>query len=274
MTIFGSLADLEAANKAAALCMLIRSKGSTPRHTGSKMLVLPDGSIQGTVGGGELENRVIKAALEAISDGKPRYLEYQMNDPEQGDPGVCGGQVEVYVEPLQPKPILVVIGVGHVGKALAHLARWLGYWVVINDDRPDFCTPEAVPDADVYLPGPMADLPGQMEITPWTYMVLTTRGVNVDVEGLPALLDQPAAYIGVIGSRKRWLTAKKMMLEHGVKAAQLDRVRSPIGLELNAETPEEIAVSIMAEIIMLREGGDGRVMSEKASKSIEQSKQG
>ncbi len=138
-----------------------------------------------------------------------------MTDPARGDPGVCGGQVEVYVEPVQPKPMLVMIGVGHVGKAVAHLAHWLGFWVVVNDDRPDFCTPEAVPEADEYLPGPMAEFPDRMEINPSTYLILTTRGVNVDVLGLPALLDQPAAYIGVIGSQRRWADSKKKMLEQG-----------------------------------------------------------
>lgn len=266
MTIFHSLSEMEAENQAGALCMVIRSKGSTPRHTGSKMLVFPDGKIEGTVGGGELENRVIREALEAISDGRPRILEYQMTDPKRGDVGVCGGQVEVYVEPVRPKPTIVVIGAGHVGKALAYLAHWLGYWVVVNDDRPGFCTPEAVPGGDVYLPVTMAELPQHMDITPWTYLVLTTRGVNVDVIGLPSLLDYPAAYLGVIGSPRRWAMARKMMIEQGVDETKLERVRSPIGLELNAETPEEIAVSIMAEIIMLREGGDGQVMSEIVKK--------
>ena len=225
------------------------------------MLVHPDGAIVGTVGGGELENRVIAEARQAIVDGQPRLLEYNMSDPARGDPGVCGGQVEVFVEPLLPKPTLVVIGSGHVGKAVTHLAHWLGFRVVVNDDRPEFCTPEAVPEADAYLPTPMVELPDRLEITPWTYLVLTTRGVNVDVQGLPALLETPAAYIGVIGSKRRWATARQEMLEMGLSVEQLDRVHSPMGLELNAETPEEIAVSIMAEIIMLRQGGDGSVMS-------------
>ncbi len=265
-SVFQSLAELEKNDQAGALCMVVRSQGSTPRRSGSKMLVFPDGRIEGTVGGGELENRVIREALQAISDGRPRMLEYHMTDIERGDPGVCGGQVEVYVEPLRPRPVILVIGAGHVGKTVAQLAHWLGFRVAVNDDRAEFCTPEAVPDADAYFPGPMADLPAQMEFTPWTYVVLTTRGVNVDIQGLPALLDQPAAYIGVIGSQRRWSTARKQLLEQGVPAEKLDRVRSPIGLELNAETPEEIAVSIMAEIIMLREGGDGRVMSKRKQK--------
>lgn len=261
MSIFQALLQLEQDNKAAALCTIIRSNGSTPRHTGSKMLVYPDGSITGTVGGGELENRVIAGALQAIAAGRPRLLEYNMADPGRGDPGVCGGQVEIFVEPILPKPTLVVIGAGHVGKAVAHLAHWLGFIVVVSDDRVDFCTPEFVPDADSYLPIAMADLPNQMDINPWTYLVLTTRGVNVDIEGLPALLDTPAAYIGVIGSQRRWATARKELAAIGVPPEKMERVRSPIGLELNAETPEEIAVSIMAEIIMLRQGGSGAVMS-------------
>jgi xanthine dehydrogenase accessory factor len=263
MSIYRALSNLEEQNGAGALCTVISSQGSTPRHTGSKMLVYPDGSIVGTVGGGELENRVIAEARQAIQDGRPRRLEYNMADPARGDPGVCGGQVEIYVEPLQPKPLLVVVGSGHVGRAVAHLAHWLGFRVAVTDDRSEFCTPQAVPDADEFYPVPMAELPKHLSITPWTYLVLTTRGVNVDVQGLPALLDAPAAYIGVIGSQRRWATARKQLLQQGVPEAMLARVRSPIGLELNAETPEEIAVSIMAEIIMLRQGGDGAVMSGK-----------
>jgi xanthine dehydrogenase accessory factor len=261
MSVFQALVELEENNRAGALCTIIRSHGSTPRHTGSKMLVYPDGSIVGTVGGGEVESRVITEARQSIQDGQPRMLEYNMSDPSRGDPGVCGGQLEVFVEPLLPKPTLVVVGSGHVGKAVAHLAHWVGFRVVVNDDRPGFCTPEAVPGGDVYLPVTMNELPAHLEITPWTYLVLTTRGMNVDVQGIPALLDTTAAYIGVIGSQRRWSMAKKAMLEQGIPAEKLDRVRSPIGLELNAETPEEIAVSILAEIIMLRQGGNGSVMS-------------
>lgn len=261
MSIFKALVELEEKNEPAALCTIVKSQGSTPRRDTSKMLVYQDGTIIGTVGGGEMENRVIQEALQALNDGKSRLMEYAMTNPKRGDPGVCGGQLKIFIEPINPKPIVVVIGTGHVGKAVAHLAKWLGYHVVANDDRPDFCTPEAVPDADEYYPIPMAELPEQFNITPWTYLVLTTRGVNVDILGLPALLESPAAYIGVIGSRRRWATARKQLLEAGVPEEKLDGVTSPMGLELNAETPEEIAVSIMAEIIMLRRGGDGRVMN-------------
>lgn len=260
-SIYQALYELELSNELAVLCTIVRSQGSTPRHSTSKMLVFPDGHILGSIGGGEMENRVIAEARQAMQDSQPRVLAYNMSDPSRGDPGVCGGQVEIFVEPIQPKPILLLIGAGHVGKAVVHLARWLGFYVAVSDDRAEFCNEQVTPEAHAYYPVPMAQLPEQMKITPWTYIVMTTRGVNVDVPGLPALLNSPATYIGVIGSKRRWLTTRNQLLAAGVPVEKLDRVRSPIGLELNAETPEEIAVSILAEIIMLRQGGDGNVMS-------------
>lgn len=253
MSIFQALVDLEKNNGAGALCTIIRSKGSTPRHVTSKMLVYPDGHIIGTVGGGEVENRVIKEAVQAIDDKTPRLLAYNMANPERGDPGVCGGQVEIYVEPILPKPVLVVVGVGHVGKAVVHLAKWLGFVVAVTDDRPDFCNPKAVPEADEFYPIALEELSGQLNITPWTYIVLTTRGMDVDVHGLPPLLASKAAYIGVIGSKRRWAATTKKLLEMGVSTSKLKQIRSPIGIEIHAETPEEIAVSIMAEIINIHE---------------------
>jgi xanthine dehydrogenase accessory factor len=227
------------------------------------MLVFPDGHIQGTVGGGELENQVIRQALEALKDGRSRLAAYSLVDPARGDVGVCGGQVEVFVEPILPAPTLVVVGGGHVGKAVAHLAKWLGFRVAVSDDRPEFCTPEANPDADEFYPLPLAELPLHLTITPQTYLVLTTRGVTVDVPGLPALLDTPAGYIGVIGSRKRWSTTTKQLEEQGISSERLERVHSPMGIGIGAETPEEIAVSIMAEVLMVRGSGSGKQMKER-----------
>jgi xanthine dehydrogenase accessory factor len=259
-SIYQALAELETKNEPAALCTVVRSQGSTPRHSTSKMLVYQDGSFIGTVGGGELENRVFQEAREALQDGKPRLLEYNMADPTRGDPGVCGGTVEVFVEPILPAPTLVVIGGGHVGKAVAHLARWLGFRVAVSDDRPEFLTPEANPDADAFYEGKMEELPEKLKIDNRTYIVLTTRGVAVDAPGLPPLLNSDAAYIGVIGSKRRWKMTVDKLREMGVSEEKLASVHSPIGLELQAETPEEIAVSIMAEILMLRGGGTGKPM--------------
>ncbi len=262
-SIFQALADLERQHQAAALCTVVKTSGSTPRHTTSKMLVYPDGHILGTVGGGMLEDRVRKEALDSIADGTPRLLSYSMTDPSRGDVGVCGGQVEVYVEPILPSALLVVVGGGHVGKAVAHLAKWLGFRVAVSDDRPEFCTPEANPDADEFYVCPLAELPLRLNVTPQTSLVLTTRGVTVDVPGLPALLATPAAYIGVIGSQRRWATTVKELNEAGISEEQLKRVHSPIGLEIGAETPEEIAVSILAEILKQRRGASGKPMRNK-----------
>jgi len=261
-SIYQALSELEKNNESAALCTVVKSEGSTPRHVGSKMLVYLDGKFIGTVGGGELENRVIKVARESLNNRKSQTLTYTMADPSRGDPGVCGGTVEVFVEPILPPALIVVIGAGHVGKAVVHLAKWLGFRVVLSDDRTEFCNPEAIPNADAYYPVPMAELVNQFKVTYQTYFVVTSRGSSVDAAGLPSLLDSEAAYIGVIGSKRRWLTTVKALKEKGVAEEKIARVHSPMGLELNAETPEEIAVSIMAEIMMLKDKGTGKMMKE------------
>jgi xanthine dehydrogenase accessory factor len=260
MNIIGILADLIREGKTAALCTVVESKGSTPRHQGSKMLVFPSGKIIGTVGGGEIENRVVTEALEAIQLGKSRIVRYDMVDPAKGDAGVCGGQVEVYVEPYLPAPLVLIVGGGHVGKAVAHVAKWLGFRVIVSDDRAELCTPEFIPDADAFLVCDMGEIPKKIEIDDQTYIILTTRGMVVDVPGLAPLLDTNAAFIGVIGSKRRWTMTRKELMAQGVPEAKLDRVHSPVGLELNAETPEEIGVSIMAEVIMKRNSGSGKSM--------------
>jgi len=259
-TIYQALEELEKSNESAALCTVVKSEGSTPRHVGSKMLVYSDGHFFGTVGGGDLEHRVMDEASMSIADGKSRLLSYNMSDPTRGDPGVCGGQVEVFVEPILPPTGIVIIGGGHVGKAVAHLAKWLGFRVIVSDDRPEFCNKGTIPDADAFYICPMEELPKYMKIDKRTYLILTTRGSSVDAAGIGPLLDSSAAYIGVIGSRRRWATTVKDLKARGVSEERIARVHSPIGLELQAETPEEIAVSIMAEVLMIHNGGSGKAM--------------
>jgi len=260
-TIYQALAEIESTNQVAALATIVRSHGSTPRHGTSKMLVYADGSSIGTVGGGELEKRVRAAALEAMQDGEARYLTYNMNDPSKGDAGICGGVVEVFVEAILPNPTLLIVGAGHVGKAVAHLAKWLDFRVVIAEDKPEFCTPEHIPGGDEYLPVAMDEITKHLQINAQTFIVMATRGADVDAIALPDLLESDAAYIGVIGSKRRWLEASKLTIERGVDEEQLKRVHSPIGLEIEAETPEEIAISIMAEVLMIRHGGTGEQMT-------------
>ena len=212
-----------------------------------------------------MEERVRQAALQSLADGMPQLLHYSFQDPAQGDPGVCGGEVDVFVEAVGRRATVVVVGGGHVGQAVLHLARWLGFRTVVCDDRPEFSSAEAAPDADQAIACPMGDLASRLSITPDTYVVLTTRGVPLDVEALPSLLASPAAYIGVIGSRKRWETTAAELRARGITPESLERVVSPMGLELNAETPEEIAVSILAQIIQQRRGGSGKPMDHPAA---------
>ena len=261
-SIYQEITEIIQTQGTAALCVIVQASGSTPRGTSSKMIVYPDGHFSGTIGGGELEHRVIQAALEAMADGETRLVSYQMADPERGDPGVCGGQLEVYVEPILPQPTVIVIGAGHVGREVARLASWLGYSVIISDDREELLT-EDLAELGMIHHGEMEDLLNKYNLHRQSYIVLTTRNVEVDVKGLPSLLEFSAAFIGVIGSRRRWQTTRKILLEQGVEEEILSRVHSPVGLELNAETPEEIAVSILAQITMIRHRGDGGVMSER-----------
>jgi len=259
-SLFKTLSDIETHGQPAALATIIRARGSTPRHAGSKMVIHPDGRVTGTIGGGEMESRVIAEAQAALAEGRPRIVRYSLVDPKSGDPGVCGGEVEIFVEPLASAPTVLVIGAGHVGRAVAHLAKWLGFRVVVADDRPEYANEEWAPGADLYLAVPIKDIPQRLTILPDTYIVLTTRNMGVDVEGLPHLLDTPAGYLGVIGSRRRWAAAVQQLEARGLPREKLAKVHSPMGLELNAETPEEIAVSILAEIIQVRNGGSGEAM--------------
>jgi xanthine dehydrogenase accessory factor len=263
--LYEELAEIERTGKAAVLATVVRARGAVPRHAGSKMLVYPGGRTLGSIGGGEMEQRVHEAALQSLSDGRPQLLHYTFQEPATGDPGVRGGEVDVFVEPVGRQPTIVVVGGGHVGQAVLHLAHWLGFRTVVCDDRPEFATAESSPEADQTVRCPMGEITSHVSLTQDTYLVLTTRGVPLDVEALPSLLASPAAYVGVIGSRKRWETTAQELRAIGITPEALERVTSPMGLELNAETPEEIAVSILAQIIQQRRGGSGQPMDHSAA---------
>lgn len=174
--------------------------------------------------------------------------------------------MDVYIEPIRPKETLLVFGMGHVGRAVAHLASWLGFRVIAVDDRADFISADNIPEADQSIHCELADLPKHVELTDQTFIILTTRGVPIDVAGLPALLKSPAAYIGVIGSRRRWETTVDQLKEIGISDSDILRVTSPMGLDIHAETPEEIALSILAEVIMIQRGGTGDKMAHTPTK--------
>lgn len=252
--------DVQQQGSPAALVTIIHTQGSIPRHVGSKMVVYPDGKIVGTIGGGQMESLVIADAQTAMKSGDTKTVEYSLTDIGAGDPGICGGTARFFIEPNTQSPTLLVVGGGHVGKALAELGKWTGFRVILSDDREAFCNPDYLPDMDGYLNIPPAELPNHITIDANTYVAAVTRGLPVDKNLIPTLLATEAAYIGLIGSRRRWALTIKELESQGLTREQLARVHAPLGLELNAETPKEIAVSIMAEIIMIYRGGDGKPM--------------
>lgn len=258
--IFAAIVKAKEEGIPVVLATIISDRGSVPRHTGSKMLIYPDETFIGTVGGGEMEDIVFATAPELVESGKSEIIHIDLVDPARGDAGVCGGQMDIFLEPIMPEPTILVIGCGHCGQALADLANWLGYNVIVTDDRAELCTPEVIPDANGYYPVKAEKIAAEVPIHARTYIAAVTRGVPLDVAMIPELLKTPAPYIGVMGSKRRWATSVKKMKEKGISEKDLARIHAPIGLELNAETPRQIAVSIMAEIIAAQYGGTGEAM--------------
>lgn len=229
------------------LATVVDTCRSAPSHTGTKMLVYADGRCAGTIGGGAVEARVAAEALESLADGRGRLVRYDLLEL-----GMCGGEMTVYLEPQLAPPSVLVVGCGHIGRAVVELAHWLGFHVIAVDDRVELVTEELLPDADVLVPGPIESALRGVRITEQTHVVLATRGTDVDLQALPPLLASPARSIGALGSRRRWQETRTELLARGVSEQQLDRVRTPIGLDLAARTPHEIALAIMGEILALR----------------------
>ncbi|MEE9414254.1 MAG: XdhC/CoxI family protein [Acidimicrobiales bacterium] len=237
------------------LATVVQSRRSVPRRPGAKMLIYSDGRILGTIGGGEMEHRVKLDAAEVLLDGKPRLSNYSLVDPSEGDPGVCGGEVDIYLEPYMPQTPLYVIGAGHVGHAVSDLAQWLGFKTMVWDDRSEVLeTVVEAEHADVAMSGAIANAIEQHPVSADASIVVVTRNVALDLEILPHLLATPARYIGLMGSLRRWEKTRTGLAKMGIGDDDLDRVQAPIGVEIHAETPAEIAVSIMAAVIGNRRG--------------------
>ena len=221
------------------------------------MLVLDDGTTSGTIGGGKVEALVIANALEAIATGETVLTTYTLQDPLRGDPGVCGGTMTIALEPYMPPPSVFVIGTGHVGRAVIDLAHWLGYRTVAIDDRADLVTTEALPNADILFAGDVAGAVEMHPITADTSVIVVTRSFEMDARIVPLLLGTPARYIGVMGSKRRWSSTREALDGVDISDDDLKRIHAPIGIEIGAESVEEIAVSIMSEVIA-SSGADGR----------------
>ncbi len=254
-SIMNVLADAISAGRPVVLATVIRTSRSVPRRAGSKMLVWADGSQIGTIGGGKMESWVLNEAAETLAEGRNRVLDYDLVDPAGGDPGLCGGTVTIHLEPFMSRPTVLVFGCGHVGRAVIDLAHWLGFRVVAVDDRAELADPAEIPNADVVVSGSIEDALSAAPADDQTHAVLVTRSVALDVETIPPLLDTPVRSIGVMGSKRRWIITSKKLQDGGIAESDLHRVDAPIGVEINAETPEEIALSIMGQIITERRAG-------------------
>ena len=247
--LLAELSDAVGRARPVVVATIVNTARSVPRHAGAKMLVYGDGITSGTVGGGQVEALIRADALVALDDGTTRLKQYTLEDPERGDPGICGGTMTISLEPYMPPHTIFVVGCGHVGRAVVDLAHWLGYRTVATDDRAELVTDESMPNAEVRFVGTVQEALAEEPIHENTSVVVVTRSHDMDVEIVPLLLETPARYIGVMGSKRRWTATRERLIESGVSADEIDRVHVPIGINIGAETVEEIAVSIMSEVI-------------------------
>lgn len=247
-----------AAGRSGVLCTVTEELGSTPRSRGASMWVRPDGSISGTVGGGLLEHETIKRAIGLLrSGGGAASWRMELTEAEGM---ACGGSASVYMEVLGREEELIVFGAGHVGAAVARLGALTGFQVTVWDERGEFADPDKIPDArTVACPIDMIFENG-ISFGEKSYVVIVTRGHELDADVVAATDGVSGAYFGMIGSRSKIAAVRKELLARGVSEAHLDRICQPIGLPLKAETPDEIAVSIMAEIIAVKRGADVKAL--------------
>jgi len=242
---------------------VIAAQGSTPQRAGAKMLVFADGRTIGTIGGGCYENDAIGKARLAITDGRSAVVRYELNDDFAQENGlICGGRMDVHVDPLLPDPHLFVIGAGHVGFHLGRIAAGAGFRLHVVDDREKFASVERFPGADVIIDS-IPEWLHRAEIPQSAFVVVVTRGHQHDLEAMRALAARDIRYLGLIGSRAKIARIYDALVAEGMPIECLERVRAPIGFEIGAVTPAEIAVSILAELIAVRRGAATAQLSMK-----------
>lgn len=249
--IYQELARIRTAGDDVALVTVISASGSTPREEGAKMLVKADSSIIGTIGGGSVEERVIKEAIKVIKMGKPQRFDYSLKEGEELGM-ICGGDVEVFIEPILSTPTMYIFGGGHIALCLAKMAKLVGFKIVVIDDRPEYANARRFPEAEQTIVEDFAKAFRKIKIDKSGYIVIVTHGHKGDETVLEGALATEAKYIGMIGSKTKNQAIFSHLLAKGIPQEQLDRVHAPIGLEIYSQTPEEIAVSILAEIIKVR----------------------
>jgi len=215
------------------------------------MIVRHDGTIFGTIGGSAVEALVIREALEALQAGKGRIVQHELMDAGSDTGMICGGRMEFFVEPLKRLPQLYIFGGGHIGRPLAKFAAELGYLHYLLDDRPEYASAERFPDAAGRHVGAFTELTRNLDLVQPAFIIVVTRCHDTDLEVMRGVLGKPYAYLGMICSRKKKAEVLKILSDEGHSKEELERVHAPIGLDIGSQTPAEIAVSIMAQIIQV-----------------------
>jgi xanthine dehydrogenase accessory factor len=253
MDVLEEVVRLRRLGQRCALATIVEVNGSIPSYESAKLVVREDGSMAGTIGGGCVEAEVWNAAREAIETGKPRRLRFNLGQDAAYDNGlICGGQLEVFVEPIEPQPRCVIFGAGHISKSLARLASLAGFHTTVVDDRESFANRDRFPDADEVIAGEYEEVFPRLEINGSTYIIIVTRGHRDDMRVLRHAVFTPARYIAMIGSKRKVIGVVKELEKEGIPRERFERLSAPMGLDIGAITPEEIAVSVAAEMIAVR----------------------
>jgi len=253
MNIYEEIVKLQRDGRSGAVATIVNARGSIPSFQSAKMLIRDDGSIAGTIGGGCVEAEVWQAAREVIAQEKPRTLTFDLNQDPKYDTGlVCGGTLEIFIEPVLPVPLLYIFGAGHVSFAVFNAARNAGFDCVVTDDREAYANTERFPGALQVVAKDFDDALKDLAPAESSYIVIATRGHRDDMRVLRWAVQTPARYIGMVGSKRKAITVFRELTREGLSAELFDRVHSPVGLDIGAVTPEEIAVSIVAELIAVR----------------------
>ena len=252
MDLFEEIVRMRRAGQRGALATIVHTNGSIPSYESSRMLVREDGSIVGTIGGGCVEADVWAAAKEVMASELPRKLVFQLNNEASYDNGlICGGTVEIFVEPILPQPVVYLFGAGHVSMAVAKAAHAVGFGVGIIDDREAFANAQRFPMAQEIFTS-YGEAFEKLQPSASSYVVIVTRGHKDDMRVLAWAVRTPARYVGMIGSKRKVLSVYKALEKEGYRMQEFERVYAPMGLDIGALSPEEIALSIVAELVAIR----------------------
>ncbi len=258
MDIYEEIVKLRREGRRGALATIVNVRGSIPSFETAKMLVRDDGSIAGTIGGGCVEAEVWQAAREVMETEKPRSLTFNLNQDPKYDTGlVCGGTLDIFVEPVFPPALLYIFGAGHVSVSLYQAARNAGFDLIVVDDRPAYANPERFPEAKEVIAEDFEQAMARITPNESSYIVIVTRGHRDDMRVLRWAVQTQARYIGMIGSKRKTIAIFKELTREGIPAHLFERVHAPVGLDIGAITPEEIAVAITAELIAVRRHAEG-----------------